>query len=672
MLLRSIRLKNIRSYLDERIEFPLGSTLLSGDVGSGKSTILQAIEFALFGTRRSDLAGSHLLRHGKDSGHVELDFTIGNNNVTIKRSLRRTGNISQDSCVLEINGVRADYMPTEMKARILEMFGYPREALTRDIPIFRYTVYTPQEEMKHIMLDPESRLLILRKIFNIEKYGQVRANAAILLSEIRSTKRSLEEYAKDLDRWVQERDEKERNITAVNRDISKVGKDLENVNAKITDLLKAVDSVRQETDTLYKLKNELSRKDAEVKSKLGRKTQVEKDALRYDGKIKSLQLEIEKYYQITKPAGAAELKTSLARFENERVEISSNIAVINSEINKMKKILESGRCAVCGQAVHNAKEFQASIDEKISQGHIYRSRLEVIEQSISAIKHQLEELEVHALKAERKLHLQKSLSETEQNRKELGQEMSELNLAIEKGSSEIAALSLQLQGFDTIDKRYKELEDKLKAENDSRLATEKEKSRLEQQLKDLESSILSLSAEIEKREKANDKIRHIEELSNWLENHFSALMEVIEKNVMIRIHHEFVTLFQKWFDILMQNELLSVKLDENFSPIIQQNGYETEYGNLSGGEKTAIALAYRLALNKVVNDIVDTIKTKDTLILDEPTDGFSSEQLDRIRDVINELKLKQIIIVSHETKIDTFVDNVIRVHKDNHVSSVVR
>ena len=49
MLLRQLRLQNIRSYLDETIDFPEGPTLLSGDIGSGKSTILSIIEFVLFG-----------------------------------------------------------------------------------------------------------------------------------------------------------------------------------------------------------------------------------------------------------------------------------------------------------------------------------------------------------------------------------------------------------------------------------------------------------------------------------------------------------------------------------------------------------------------------------------------------------------------------------------------
>ena len=58
------------------------------------------------------------------------------------------------------------------------------------------------------------------------------------------------------------------------------------------------------------------------------------------------------------------------------------------------------------------------------------------------------------------------------------------------------------------------------------------------------------------------------------------------------------------------------------------------------------------------------------IILDEPTDGFSSEQLDKMREVIEQLGMKQIIIVSHEGKIESFVQHVIRISKEGHVSSV--
>ena len=161
------------------------------------------------------------------------------------------------------------------------------------------------------------------------------------------------------------------------------------------------------------------------------------------------------------------------------------------------------------------------------------------------------------------------------------------------------------------------------------------------------------------------------EMQNWLEDYFVNLMGTMEKHVMLQVHREFDELFKEWFDMLIEDEAISVRLDDEFTPVVEQNGYETSIESLSGGEKTSVALSYRLALNKVINDVVSGIRTKDILMLDEPTDGFSSEQLDKVRDVLNQLKMKQVVIVSHESKIESFVDKVIRVEKREHVSSVV-
>ena len=61
--------------------------------------------------------------------------------------------------------------------------------------------------------------------------------------------------------------------------------------------------------------------------------------------------------------------------------------------------------------------------------------------------------------------------------------------------------------------------------------------------------------------------------------------------------------------------------------------------------------------------MLSKIKTQDLVILDEPTDGFSETQLDKVRDILLELNMGQLIIVSHEQKIESFVDNVIRLRK---------
>jgi exonuclease SbcC len=227
----------------------------------------------------------------------------------------------------------------------------------------------------------------------------------------------------------------------------------------------------------------------------------------------------------------------------------------------------------------------------------------------------------------------------------------------------------KLEKFDEFEKQIKVLELELSKIQNEKFGVEKNIARLEQQIKNIDNMISMLDREIENKKKSKEKIIYYDELVKWLDEYFIQLMETIEKHVMYNIQQEFNKFFQDWFGILMGEEM-NVRIDEQFSPVIEQNGFETDYNNLSGGEKTSIALAYRLALNKVINIMIDSIKTKDLLILDEPTDGFSSEQLDRMRDVLDQLNLKQVIIVSHEPKIDTFMDNVLKVYKDGHVSRI--
>ena len=95
-----------------------------------------------------------------------------------------------------------------------------------------------------------------------------------------------------------------------------------------------------------------------------------------------------------------------------------------------------------------------------------------------------------------------------------------------------------------------------------------------------------------------------------------------------------------------------------------------EYFYLSGGERTAIALAYRLALNQTINSVITSIRTKEIMILDEPTEGLSEAQIEKIREILQELKIPQLIIVSHENKIEGFVDHVFKIKKENDSSLI--
>jgi exonuclease SbcC len=83
-----------------------------------------------------------------------------------------------------------------------------------------------------------------------------------------------------------------------------------------------------------------------------------------------------------------------------------------------------------------------------------------------------------------------------------------------------------------------------------------------------------------------------------------------------------------------------------------------------------VALAYRLSLNQVINSFLSKIKTRNLVILDEPTDGFSEQQLDKMREVLEQLNVKQLIIVSHEQKMEGFVENIIRFKKEDGFTKV--
>ena len=62
------------------------------------------------------------MRHGSNEGFVELDFTVEENKVVIRRTLKRSSkSITQDSGIITINGDRQELTPVELKSKILEL-----------------------------------------------------------------------------------------------------------------------------------------------------------------------------------------------------------------------------------------------------------------------------------------------------------------------------------------------------------------------------------------------------------------------------------------------------------------------------------------------------------------------------------------------------------------------
>lgn len=236
---------------------------------------------------------------------------------------------------------------------------------------------------------------------------------------------------------------------------------------------------------------------------------------------------------------------------------------------------------------------------------------------------------------------------------------------------QLAAYTEQLTAFASLEQNLQVLKKKIDIHQEEQKAQEIALKTVEKEIENLlEQKSLHLKEYTEKKN-VQKKCAAIGAYTQWLDDYFVPMVSLMEKQVLLQVHHSFQDLFSKWFTMLMEDSGINGRIGEDFSPLIEQNGYDVELFDLSGGEKTAVSLAYRLALNKVINDFMTTIYTKDLLILDEPTEGFSSEQLEKVRDVLCELQSKQVIIVSHESKVESFVDSVLRIEKQGYASRVV-
>jgi exonuclease SbcC len=683
MLIKKIKLDNIRSYKNEEINFPNGSILLAGDIGSGKSTILLSLDFALFGLRTGELSGASLLRNGSNEGLVELHFTIEDKDVIIQRRLKRNkDSISQDSGYILINNERKDLSPIELKQEILNILNYPKELLTKSKSlIYKYTVYTPQEEMKNILLgEKDIRLDILRKVFDIDKYKRIKDNNKIFILFLKQKKKELEGKIYDLD-------DKNKLLNFKKRELLEIEIILKELIPKITEINKLVDNKKNEVKLIEEnvkllndLKKELELSNFKMKTSQDSKERYEKELSDIILKINLIEKEDIKLDNIE------ETNNKLLILNNELSDNKDDLLNITKKINENEtkkiysldiknKINSLDVCPLCKKEVDEKHKQGISLEEnnKIIN---YESEIKELNEKKILIQEKIDNLEkdVEKLKELRKNYELNKLKLNDLNDKinkkeALSEEIIKANEEISLLNIKINELSARINEFKIIDynERKNELEELLKKEKDLEI----KRATYLVNINELNKNIEILNKEVEAKLLIKKHINKINDIQFWLEEFFINVVELIEKQVMLKVHKDFNELFKKWFNMLMENENFNVKLDEEFSPLIMQNGHDIDYLYLSGGEKTATALAYRLALNQVINNLMTLIKTKDLLILDEPTDGFSDEQLDRVRNVLSELNIKQLILVSHEQKIESFADNVIRLNKEQHVTKVI-
>jgi len=679
LILKTIRLDNIRSYKEAELQLPTGTILFQGDIRSGKSTILYAIEFALFGLGSFD--GSFLLKNGNNQGSVTLTFEVNGKEYETHRALKRREkkggdqSVSQTDCWLKLpDGAKLPLSASELKEEILKIlnFNEPPSPRAQSV-IYRYAVFTPQDEMKEIIRkNPDDRLQTLRKAFRIEDYKVVVNNASTISSAIKLRIAELNGQLKDLEKKRLELQQERDKLDEAKKSVQPLKSQEAKLLLEHSEKQQHLDKLQQSQGRIRELDNQIPEIQSQKKEKQKEDARLSKELNDLEERVKNdLFPAIEKARSKKRPTAKtkAQVKKEHASLEKQSREVQNKKGALEQQAKNFTQLIREGKCPICMRPLSRG-DFDKNLRHVREEEELLGKKLEGLEKKIeeyNSLEEQVVEFE----------HAQKTLAQ--------------LGPSLEDAKARIDTITRQKlpEAREAIKRLGEKLEGLIKESKKLEIVTGeidrlvKERDEIGSQLKDTRESLGSVKNQIQQAQanisKLGEEIQRLEGLlvvkgsldehRNWIGDYFSPTVETIERHVMIAIWEKMDEQFQRWFQVLIEDPNLQSKIDQDFSPIVTQNGYDQDFESLSGGEKTSVALAYRLALNSTVREISTGVKPN-LLILDEPTDGFSKEQLFKIRDLIAELKCPQTIIVSHEEELDTCADHIFHVERVGGISTV--
>ncbi len=434
MQLRGLKLENIRSYGEGEtsVELRPGLTLFEGDIGSGKSTILSAIEFGLFGL--GDVEAKHLLRHGSKKAKVEVKFEVKGKEYTVSRSLSKSGRgIQQEECRLEGDGVAETYSPSELKPRVLEILGFNEKPDTKSTSrIFRYAVYTPQESMKEVLSMGEGqRLDTLRRAFGIERYSWAVSNAedAVVREWLNGRLNALQETVDTLPRRTSELEAERRDLEELEADGVALEQAEKEAAAAHRTLQGKVEELRPRRLAFARLRSEIPLLESDTKETKKRRAQLAEDQSAVEAELReaseaassleAIRPDYESYVSLKEKA------TELEAAVDEEARLSKDEQKLRGRIEIEKRVIENE---------------VATLRLQVTSGQGIQAKLASLEERVRALTARRADLESRA----------KSLEEVEAGMKALAKEEVELEAERRSGEREMRKAEEEWGSIDSI------------------------------------------------------------------------------------------------------------------------------------------------------------------------------------------------------------------------------
>ena len=678
-MIHSIELIDFLAHHDTKLEFNNDATVFVGQNGAGKSSIIDAITFSLFGSHMRKNNKS-LIRRGANKALVKVEFSANGKKYRTVRQIDAKGTLTAQ--FLEKNG--GDYLPIaegERKQFGESMTNEVEKVLGMNFEKLKIASIVQQGELNSIIkAKPKEFKELLNTIIGIDRLDVA----------VESMKEVLKEFRKDTQNKHGFDDTQ---IELLENKMSEFENEILNSKPKIGEL----EQEKKTTETeISQIEQEIE-KDSMKESQLVELENQKEELVSYaKDAIKKIQREVmEEERKVNECKGCFSIANEKEQIEIEISKLNLELSTVMKDFDEYgkKKIrfeeqsefanrleLRDGKCPVCDSKVdhlnplfqkEHVEEEIRTLGEKLIQLEKKQSELENLIQERTDRLRKAEnadvKLKTHNISNEAELEL---IAETV---KEKIKKIKEIPITINSG---------QLLEASTIDSHAKmkyekilQIEKTTSGFNQEQfIAKKSELVNNRQRLREIDQEFGAVSNRIENAQKQLEKNKislaelhkvrkYVIELENIQKNVYSIDGPVAKslRSWALEIISEKSSEYLEKLNTKIQRISLSQKTrDVNITCYARSTMLELE--SLSGGEQVSIALSLRLGMAHLLGS-----SNLNFMILDEPTTHLDSERRKALVEVLSQLAnirgenaSMQFIIISHDAEIfeDSSVENI--------------
>lgn len=344
MKIDTIYMKNFKQYRECSIDFPDGLIGFIGFNGAGKSTIFEAVLYALFGETgmtKENIRNSHIPDNASDPVEVKLQFSDKGKEYRLERSMR--GKSLTAKAVLYIDDMHAADGAKEVNKEV-------KKILKMDGKSFAASFFSKQKDVTALLeTGDKDRAALLRKLLGLEKLdtieklvGEKTKEALSAAKAIADSKLSPEEIEKT-EQEIASAD----TVIKEKNDILKDHKEEQQQNKeKLRKANKILDEYREVEKKHLGYEKDISAREKEIES-TGAKIRAKQEELavleKEEKDLPALQKESELYIKVSDEVSALEkvralyvkkeqLQSELGKTEQRKIDAEEKIKELESEM----------------------------------------------------------------------------------------------------------------------------------------------------------------------------------------------------------------------------------------------------------------------------------------------------------------------------------------------------